>query len=113
MEHPALHMRNDQSRRSCLRFRISSRTDFLKKFELRADAKKTCFVDGEIFQQRYQLLLAFAAGEQAVVGIERIHLAGFQAALQAIAQEMRAAFVEIHAAFLVDQRLQELQFRVL
>ena len=84
--------------------------DFLEEIELRANAKKARLIDREIFKQRRELLLAFAAGEQAVVAVERIHLAGFQAALKAVAQEMGAALVEKHAAFLVDQRLQELQF---
>ena len=54
---------------------------------------------------------AFAAGQQAVVAVKRVDLAGLQAPLQAVAQEMRAALVEIHAALLIDQRLQQLQFR--
>ena len=110
VEQPALQMRSVQSRRSCLRFRISSSDDFLEQIELRANAKEAGLVDGEIFEERGEFLLAFAAGEQPVVAVERIQLAGLQAALQTVAKEMRAALVEIHAALLIDQRLQELQF---
>ena len=34
----------------------------------------------------------------------------FQPALQAVLQEMRAALIKVHAAFLVDQGLQQLEF---
>ena len=76
---------------------------------MRAIAEETGFVDGEIFEQQGELVLAFAAGEQAIVAVEGIDLAGFEAALQAILEEVRAALVEEHAAFLVDERLQELE----
>jgi hypothetical protein len=36
-------------------------------------------------------------------------LAGFQPPLHAVAQEVNSAFIEKHAAFLVDQSLQQLQ----
>ena len=83
---------------------------FLQEIELRAIAKETRFVDGEIFEQQSQFGSAFTAGEQTVVAVERIQLTGFQAALQAVLQKMRAALVEKHAAFLIDERLQKLEF---
>jgi hypothetical protein len=56
----------------------------MKKKELRAIAEETGFVDSEIFEQQGELSFAFAAGEQTVVAVERIELAGLQAALQAM-----------------------------
>ena len=88
----------------------SSRTCFLEQVELRLVAKETGFVDGEVFEQRASSVFAFAAGQQPVVAVERIQPALLQAALQAVLQEMGAALVEEHAAFLVDERLQQLQF---
>src|SRR5271154_5019301 len=84
--------------------------EFLEELKLRADSKKTGLVDRKIFQQRDEFLLSFAASEQPVIRIERVHLAGFQAALQAVAQEMGAPLVEIHATFLIYECLQELEF---
>ena len=55
---------------------------------------------------------ALLADQQAVVAVERIQLALFQPALQTVLQEVRAAVVEVHAALLVDERLQQFQFRV-
>src|SRR5260370_2813843 len=40
-----------------------------------------------------------------------MELAHFQPALQAVLQEMGAAFIEKHPAFLVNERLQELELR--
>src|SRR5207302_793359 len=82
---------------------------FLKEIELRTIAKKTCFVDGQIFEKQRQFSASFPAGEQAVVRIEGVELTGFQTALQAVLEEVRAAFIKEHAAFLIDQRLEELQ----
>src|SRR4029077_7640335 len=84
---------------------------FLQEIELRAIAKETGFVDGQILEQESKFSAPFPAGKQAVVGIERVKLAGFQAALEAILEEVRAALIEKHAAFLIDQRLKELQLR--
>src|SRR5882762_9861659 len=53
---------------------------------------------------------AFAARKQAIVRVKRIKLANLQAALQAVFQEMRTAFIEKHAAFLVDKRLEQFKF---
>src|SRR6266568_340149 len=50
-----------------------------------------------------------AAGKQAVIGVEGVELAGLEAALKAILQEVRAALIEKHAAFLIDKSLEELQ----
>src|SRR6266852_7273090 len=83
---------------------------FLKEIELRAIAKETRFVDGEILEQESQFGASFPAGEQPVIRVEGVELAGFQAALQAIFEEVRAALIEKHAAFLIDQRLEELEF---
>ena len=55
-------------------------------------------------------LLAFVADQQAVIAVERIQLAFLQAALQTVLQEMGAAGVEVHAAFLIHERLQQFQF---
>ena len=51
------------------------------------------------------------ADQQAVVGIERIGVALLQPPQQAVLQKVRAAFVEVHAALLIHQRLQKLKFR--
>src|SRR6266481_71367 len=64
---------------------------FLEEIELRAISKKTGLVDSQIFEQESELSATFPAGEQAIIGVERLELAGFQTALQAIFQEMRAA----------------------
>src|SRR5208337_998652 len=52
----------------------------------------------------------FPADQQAVVTVEGIQSALLQAALQTVLQEIGAARVEMHAALLIHQRLQELQF---
>ncbi len=83
---------------------------FLEEIKLRAIAEETGFVDGEIFEKQRKLGAAFAAGEQAVVRVERIELANLQAALQAVFEEMRAALIKKHAALLVDKRLEQLEF---
>ena len=46
--------------------------------------------------------------EQEVIRVEGIQLAHFDAALQAVLQKIHPALVKKHAAFLIDQRLQEL-----
>src|SRR5262249_34371878 len=66
-------------------------------------------VDRKIFQKQGKLCAALAAGEQTVIGVERIELDGFKPPLKAIFQEMRAAFIKKHAAFLIDERLQKLE----
>ena len=73
---------------------------------MRLVAKEAGLVDGQDFQQRRELRLAFAAGQQTVVAVKRVQAAGLQAPLQPVLQEVRAAFVEVHAAFLVNQGLQ-------
>src|SRR5439155_6409973 len=82
---------------------------FLQEIELRTIAKETRFVDGQILEKQRQFSASFPAGEQAVVRIEGVELTGFQTALQAVFEEVRAAFIKKHAAFLIDQRLEELQ----
>ena len=69
--------------------------------------KKLVSLTVRFSRRRGQFFLAFAAGQQAVVAVKRVELAGFEAALQAVAEEMRAALVEIHAALLIDERLQQ------
>ena len=89
----------------------SSRTSFWKSSSCGRLRKKLVSLTVRFSSSAVSSFLPFAAGQQPVVAVERIELAGLQAALQAIAQKMRAALVEIHAAFLINQRLQELQFR--
>jgi hypothetical protein len=84
--------------------------DFLEEFELRLDAEEARFIHRQVFEQRNELLFAFPARQQPVVAVEGVHLARLQAALQTVAQEMSAALIEVHAALLVNERLQELQF---
>src|SRR6478735_2731554 len=74
-------------------------------------AEEAGFIDREILQQLGQCFLALAADEEAVIGIEGIHTALLQPAQQPVLEVVSAAFVEVHAALLVDERLQQLQFR--
>src|SRR5690242_9610920 len=48
-------------------------------------------------------------GQQPVIAVKGIKPAELQPAMQAILQEVCAAFVEIHAAFLIDQALQKFE----
>ncbi len=84
----------------------------MEQVELGAIAKEAGLVDGQVFQQPGQFRLAGLADQKPVVAVERIDLAFSQAAQQAILQEVGAALVEMHAAFLVNQRLQKFQFRI-
>jgi hypothetical protein len=84
---------------------------FLKQIELRFVAEETGLVDRKVFQQLGQFVLALRADQQPVVGIERVGAALLQPAQQPILEKVRAAFVEVHAALLVNERLQQLQFR--
>ena len=79
---------------------------------MRAVAKETGFVDGEILQQRGKFSLSVATGEQAIVAVEAIETARSKPALQTVLKKMDAALVKMHSAFLVHQRLQELEFGV-
>src|SRR5437879_2944687 len=81
----------------------------LQQIELGAISKETGFVDGQVFEEKSELRAAFPAGQQTIVGVEGIELTGLEAALQPILQEMRAALIEKHAAFLIDESLQEFQ----
>src|SRR3954447_14470668 len=49
-------------------------------------------------------------GQQPVVAVETVHAARLQPPMQSVLQKMCAPLVEVHAAFLVDKRLQQLQF---
>src|ERR1035441_1763493 len=60
----------------------------------------------------FKLLFARLTDEQAIVAVKRIQMALFQPPLQPVLQERCAPVVEVHAALLVDQRLQELQLGV-
>src|SRR5260370_36654126 len=82
----------------------------LKQVQLRLVAEETGFIDGEVFDQTRQLLLPRLADEQAIVAVERIQLALLQPALQTVLKKRMAPIVEMHAARMVDQRLQEFQF---
>ena len=84
---------------------------FLEKIELRLVAEETGLIDREIFQQLCQFVLALLADEQAVIGVERVGAAFLQAAQEPVLEEVGAALVEVHAALLVDECLQQLQFR--
>ena len=83
----------------------------LKQVQLRLVAEEAGFIDGEVFDQAGQLLFPRLADEQAIVAVERIQLALLQPALQTVLKEGSAPVVEMHAALLVDERLQEFQFR--
>ena len=78
---------------------------------MRAIPKETGFVNGQIFEQESKFSASFPAGQQTVIGIERVELTNFEAALKAILEEMRAALIEKHAAFLIDKRLKKVQLR--
>src|ERR1700730_2792777 len=80
----------------------------LEEIELRTVAKEACLVYRQILEKQSQLRASLSAGEQPVVGVERIELANLKATLQAVFEEMRAAFIEKHAAFLINESLQEL-----
>ncbi len=80
---------------------------FLEKIELSFVAEEAGFVDREIFQQLGQFVLALGTDQQPVIGVEGIDAALLQPPQETILQEMGAALVEVHAALLVDQRLQQ------
>ena len=52
----------------------------LKEFQLRFIAEKAGLVDGEILEQLRQFLLALLADEEAIVAVEGIDAALFEAA---------------------------------
>ena len=81
----------------------------MKQIKLGLVAEETGFIDCQVFQQARQLFLALVADEQAIVAVERIDLPLFEPSLQAVFEEVRAALIEVHAALLVHQRLQELE----
>src|SRR6202171_4350861 len=83
----------------------------VKQVELRLVAKEAGFIHRQVFYQRSQFGLSLMAGQQTVVAVERVEAASFEPALQTVLQKMRPALVKIHAAFLIDKGLQELQFR--
>ena len=82
---------------------------FLKEIELSLVTEEAGFVDGKVFEQLGEFALALIADEQAVIAVEGVELALLEASLQAVLQEMGAAFVEVHAALLVDEGLQEFE----
>ena len=87
------------------------KNEFLEQVELSFVAEEAGFVDGKVLEQPGELVLALLADEQAIVAVEGVQAALAQAAEQAVLQEVGAAFVEMHAALLVDEGLQELEFR--
>ena len=82
---------------------------FMEEVELGLVAEETGFIDRKVFQQPRQLFFSLVADQQAVVTVEGIDLPLFEPALQSVFEEVGAALVEIHAAFLVHQVLQELE----
>ena len=109
-EQPALQTRRVQSRRSCFLRSNSSSTLFCKRSSCGRLRKKLVSLTVRFSSSSGEFVLPFAAGQQTVVAVERIDLAGFEPALKAVFQEVRAALVEKHAAFLIDERLQKLEF---
>jgi hypothetical protein len=83
----------------------------LEKIQLRLVAEKAGFVDRQILHQLGQFRFALLADQQPVVGVEGIGAALLQPAQQPVLQEVGAALVEVHAALLIDQRLQQPKFR--
>src|SRR5215471_6893867 len=83
--------------------------DFVKKIELRLVAEEARFIDREVFQQGREFGFAFMTGQQAIVAVKGIKPADFQAAIEPVLKEVRAALIKIHAAFLVDEALQQLE----
>src|SRR5438270_7515612 len=84
----------------------------LEKIELSFMAEEAGLVDGEIFQQFGEFFFALLTDQEAVIGVKGIDTAFLQPAQQAVLEEVGAAFVKVHAALLVDERLQQLQFRL-
>src|SRR4029077_5995610 len=74
--------------------------------------EKAGLIDSQVFEQLREFLLAFVADEQPVISVERIGAALPQAPQQPVLEEMGAALVEVHAALLVNECLQQLQFRI-
>src|SRR5262249_2896124 len=75
-------------------------------------AEETGLVHREVFHQGAQLRFALMARQQPVIGVESIQTASLEPPLEPVLQKMRAPFVEIHAAFLVNQGLQQFVFRL-
>ena len=73
--------------------------------------EKAGFVDRKVLQQLGQFRLAFLADQQPVIRVEGIDTAFPEPPQQSVLQEVRAAFVEVHAALLIHQRLQKFKFR--
>src|SRR6266536_495133 len=84
----------------------------LEQVELGLVAEEAGFVDREIFHQARQFLLSLVADQQPVVAVKRFQLAFAQTPLQPVLQEGRAPLIEVHAALLVHQRLQQFQFGI-
>ncbi len=111
MEQPALQMRIEYSRRELLLLEQFFQHGLLKQIQLRLVAEEAGLVDRQVLQQLGQFVLALVADQQPVVGVEGIGAAFLQAAQQPVLKKVGAALVEVHAALLVDERLQQLQFR--
>ncbi len=83
----------------------------LKQVQLRLVAEEAGLVDREVFEQERQFLFPVPADEQAVVAVKGIQLAFLHAPVQSVLEERSAPVVEVHAALLIHERLQQLQFR--
>ena len=82
----------------------------MEQLKLRLVAEEAGFIHGQVLKQRSQFRFSFMAGEQPVIAVERVQPALLQPAMKTVLKEMGAALIKIHAAFLVDQGLQQLEF---
>src|SRR5271155_316302 len=85
---------------------------FLEQIKLRLVPEEAGLVHRQVLNQLGQFRLAFLADQQPVIGVEGIDAAFLQPAQQTVLKKMSAALVEVHAALLIHQRLQQPQFRV-
>ena len=107
VEHPALQMRKLIVSRSCLRLQQFFQNMLLKQIQLGLVAEEAGLIDSEVFEQLRKFLLPLLADQQTVVAVEGIDAGIPSGGAQAVLQEVRAAFVEVHAAFLVHEGLQQ------
>ena len=83
----------------------------VKQIELRFVTEEAGLIDGQVFEQGGEFAFSFFALQQPVIAVEGIQAGGFKAALQPVLQKMDPAFVEKHAAFFIDECLQQLLLR--
>src|SRR5262249_39082567 len=84
----------------------------LEQVQLWLVAEEAGLIDREVFEQGAQLLLAFVARKEVVIGIETLESRGAQTGLQPVLEEVDAPLVKVHAALLVNQGLQQFQFGI-